>query len=112
MEDLCALQRGLHEALLDASGKTAELSQDPVDLGSLKDLKSAIDQMRHFLWFYIQAQSNPGASGERKMIELLRQASRPADPTADPDDSFMEQLSSATEYAILHCPIPPDRKPN
>lgn len=109
-EDLRALQRALHEALVNGPVGGEEESSQPVELESLKDFKSAIDQMRHFLWFYIRAMSNECGAGE-KMIELLRQASRASELPSDPD-SLLESLNAVSDYAILHYPIPPNRKPN
>jgi hypothetical protein len=55
-EDLRAIQRELNCAAMQAPGDPElmeALTQLP-ELESLDVLKSALDQMRHFLWFYIQ----------------------------------------------------------
>src|SRR5215831_18980350 len=55
-EDLRAIQRELNCAAMEAPSDPElmeALSQLP-EMESLQTLKSALDQMRHFLWFYMQ----------------------------------------------------------
>jgi hypothetical protein len=77
------------------------LSQLP-ELESLDVLKSALDQMRHFLWFYVQVMT----SGEEP-AEQPRQATGKAEP------SFVEKYSQATDAALLrYFADAKHRKPN
>src|SRR3989449_9459466 len=73
-EDLRAIQRELNCAAMQAPTDPEvmeALSQLP-EMESLRVLKSALDQMRHSLWFYIQAMTNESAARDS-----LRQSLRP-----------------------------------
>ena len=66
-EDLRVIQRQLNCAAMEAPSDPElmeALSQLP-EMDALQVLKSALDQMRHFLWFYIQVMTNESESGER-----------------------------------------------
>ena len=99
-DELRLLQRSLQEALLDGSCMSSDQS---VMVEAVDEFKSVIDQMRQFLWFYLNAMAN----GEQ-MIELLRQA---AQTGADPAKS-LDQIESLPEYGLIHYQLPPNRKPN
>jgi len=99
-DELRLLQCSLQESLLDGScmGSDRSAMADTVD-----EFKSVVDQMRQFLWFYLNAMSN----GEQ-LIELLRQA---AQTGADPSKAI-EQMGSLADYGLVHYYLPPNRKPN
>jgi len=99
-DELRLLQRSLQESLLDGSCMASDHSAmaETVD-----EFKSVIDQMRQFLWFYLNAMSN----GEQ-LIELLRQA---AQNGVDPGKAI-EQMESLPDYGLVHYYLPPNRKPN
>jgi len=99
-DDLRLLQRSLQEALLDGSCMGSDQS---VMVEAVEEFKSVIDQMRQFLWFYLNAMAN----GEQ-VIELLRQA---AQNGSDPAKS-LDQIESLPEYGLIHYYLPPNRKPN
>src|SRR6202051_1748713 len=66
-EDLRAIQRELNCAAMQAPGDPElmeALSQLP-EIESLELLKSALDQMRHFLWFYVQVMTSGGEAEDR-----------------------------------------------
>src|ERR1700758_5184322 len=66
-EDLRAIQRELNFAAMEAPNDPElmeALSQLP-ELEALQTLKSALDQMRHFLWFYMQVIGNESEMGEK-----------------------------------------------
>src|SRR5207247_4692943 len=66
-EHLRAIQRELNCAAMQAPTDPElmeALSQLP-EMESLRVLKSALDQMRHFLWFYIQVMTNESEAGDR-----------------------------------------------
>src|SRR5499427_5592801 len=66
-EDLRAIQRELNFAAMEAPNDPElleALSQLP-ELEALQTLKSALDQMRHFLWFYMQVITNESDAGDR-----------------------------------------------
>ncbi len=108
-EELRGVQQRLQQLLLDGpvGPETIGKPEEQVSIGQVRDFKATLDLMRHFLWFFLQAASEDD-SGE-KLIELLRQAARCAD---DPSMPTLEQMNNSTDYAILHYPIPPNRKPN
>jgi hypothetical protein len=66
-EDLRAIQRELNCAAMEAPSDPElmeALSQLPA-MESLIVLKSALDQMRHFLWFYMQVMTNESEDGDK-----------------------------------------------
>jgi hypothetical protein len=99
-DELRLLQRLLQEALLDGSCMGSDQS---VMVEAVEEFKAVIDQMRQFLWFYLNAMS----SGEQ-LIELLRQAARTG---ADPARTI-EQMESRPDYGLLTYYLPSNRKPN
>jgi len=65
-EDLRVIQRELNCAAMQAPGDPElmeALTQLP-ELESIETLKSALDQMRHFLWFYIQVMTTDAEPNE------------------------------------------------
>src|SRR5437763_15866936 len=93
-EDLRAIQRELNCAAMEASSdpELMEALSELPELEVLQVLKSSLDQMRHFLWFYMQVISNESEEGER-MRQALRQKF-PAD-TANPEAVFLERFKYA-----------------
>jgi hypothetical protein len=82
------------------------LTQLP-EMESLQVLKSALDQMRHFLWFYIQVMTNHSEAGDE-----LRQSIMPK-PSAGTDASLLEKFKTAADTALLqYLSDSKDRKPN
>src|SRR5580692_12404499 len=66
-EDLRAIQQTLNCAAMQAPGDPElmeALCQLP-EIQSLHVLRSALDQMRHFLWFYMQVITNESEDGEK-----------------------------------------------
>ena len=112
-EDLRAIQRELNCAAMQAPSdpELMEVLTQLPELESLDVLKSALDQMRHFLWFYSQVMSNEPELGDK-----LRQAgAAPTSNDAAPNSGskFMDQLSRADELMLLHHLVDARRrKPN
>ncbi len=112
-EDLRAIQRELNCAAMEAPGNPElmeALTQLP-EMESLHVLKSALDQMRHFLWFYMQVMTNNSETGDQ-----LRQSIRQK-PTDDPvhatDASMLQKFKSAADTALLqYLADNKTRKPN
>jgi len=73
-DDLRAIQRELNCTAMEAPGnpELMESLSDVPELESLQVLKSALDQMRHFLWFYLLVMTSESEFGE-KLRETLRQ---------------------------------------
>ena len=112
-EDLRAIQRELNCAAMEAPGNPElmeALTQLP-EMESLQVLKSALDQMRHFLWFYMQVMTNNSESGDQ-----LRQSIRQKpdnDPSRTTDASLLNKFKSAADTALLqYLADGKSRKPN
>ena len=109
-EDLRAIQRELNCAAMQAPGDPElmeALTQLP-ELESLEVLKSALDQMRHFLWFYVQVMTSDAEPEENQ-----RQAPRVAAHQTPQNESFIERYSHLTDAALLrYLTDAKNRKPN
>ena len=100
-EDLRVIQRELNCAAMEAPSDPElmeALSQLP-EMESLQVLKSAIDQMRHFLWFYIQVMTNETEAGDQIRKSIRQEASEEA--VVSPEAAFLKKCRSATDTAIL-----------
>jgi hypothetical protein len=106
-EDLRAIQRELNCAAMQAPGDPElmeALTQLP-ELESIETLKSALDQMRHFLWFYVQVMT----SDEEPQANKLQTS--PKQPEANA--SFIEKYNHLTDAALLrYITDNKGRKPN
>jgi len=115
-EDLRVIQRELNCAAMQAPSDPElmeALTQLP-EIESLELLRSALDQMRHFLWFYVQVMTSdneaeehvgqtPGLSGRNTRDTRSSQFST----------SFIEKYKSMTDAALLrHFADAKTRKPN
>src|SRR5437763_9028049 len=100
-EDLRVIQRQLNCAAMEAPSDPElmeALSQLP-EMDTLQVLKSAIDQMRHFLWFYMQVMTNESETGEGLRQSIRQKAS--ADAVLSPEASFLEKFKTASDAALL-----------
>ena len=98
-EDLRAIQRELNCAAMQAPGDPElmeALTQLP-EIQSIEVLKSALDQMRHFLWFYVQVMTADIEPEERPCSLPSRspQSERPKEP------SLVEKYSQLTDATLL-----------
>jgi hypothetical protein len=95
-EDLRAIQQELNCAAMQAPNdpELMEALSNPPEMEGLSVLKSALDQMRHFLWFYIQVMTTDSEMGE-KLRQSLRQDS------TRPQDIMQQQFQSATDAIML-----------
>lgn len=109
-EDLRAIQQELNWAAIQPQ-------QDPerdglaevVTLEALQVLRTALDQMRHFLWFYFQVVDNDSDFGQ-KLREALQQRLH---DDGDEAHSFLERMTAATDEAFQrHRLTIKTRKPN
>src|SRR5690349_1844043 len=100
IEDLRMIQRQLNYAAMEAPGdpELMEALSAISEVESLQTLKSALDQMRHFLWFYVQVISSESDAGE-KLRQAFRQ--RPAEVGFSPEASYVEKLKNPTEATIM-----------
>jgi hypothetical protein len=112
-EDLRAIQRELNCAAMEAPNDPElmeALSQLP-EMESIQVLKSVIDQMRHFLWFYMQVMTNETEAGDR-LRQSIRQKSG-EEPTISPEAAFLKKCRDAADTAMLrYLSDGKNRKPN
>ena len=96
-EDMRAIQRELNCAAMQAPNdpELMEALSDPPEMESLQVLKSALDQMRHFLWFYMQVMTSGSEMGE-KLRQSLRQ-----DTTRPPETEQQQQFQNASDAIML-----------
>jgi hypothetical protein len=91
-EDLRVIQQELNLAAMQTP---ADPEEEPVSVEALETLKSALDQMRHFLWFYCQV-----INQDSTLREKLRQALRPEADEESEAASNLEQLARAATRAF------------
>lgn len=112
-EDLRAIQRELNYAAMQAPGdpELMEALNELPEVESIQILKSALDQMRHFLWFYSQVMSNDSEIGEKLRQTLSQQ---PADDALmKTEKSIAEKFKYAADVLMLrHLAEGKNRKPN
>ena|SRR2546423_114575 len=110
-EDLRTIQRDLNCAAMQAPSdpELMEALNSLAETEPIETLRIALDQMRHFLWFYSQVMSNEPELGDK-----LRQAGQPAsdqDPKAK--NSLLDRLTRASEATLLqYLTETKQRKPN
>ena len=112
-EDLRAIQQTLNCAAMQAPSdpELMEALCELPEIESLQVLKSALDQMRHFLWFYMQVMTNESESGERLRQSIRQKVS--ADAVLSPEASFVEKFKNASDTALLrYLSDSKHRKPN
>jgi hypothetical protein len=100
-EDLRAIQRELNCAAMQAAAdpELMESLSELNELESIQMLKSALDQMRHFLWFYMQIVANESEGGERLRQTLRQKLSDDALPSSEA--TVLEKIKSAADAAML-----------
>jgi hypothetical protein len=110
-EDLRVIQRELNCAAMEATNDPELLeaiTQWP-QMEPLQVLRSALDQMRHFLWFYVQVMGNEAES--EKIRESIRQ--NPVMDAAFDPENVADRLRHATDTVMLHYLMDgKNRKPN
>jgi hypothetical protein len=100
-EDLRAIQRELNCAAMQASADP-ELMESLAgfnEMESIETLRSALDQMRHFLWFYMEI-----IGSDSELAEKLRTAVRqsPSADSAKPQEStVLDRIKSAADAAMM-----------
>jgi len=112
-DDLRTIQQELNCAAMQAPSdpELMEALNSLAETEPIETLRSALDQMRHFLWFYSQVVNNEPELGDK-----LRQSAptkTASDETPKLESSFMEKLSRADEVMLLHhLAEAKQRKPN
>jgi len=110
-EDLRVIQRELNCAAMQAPSdpELMEALSTLPETEAIQTLCKTLDQMRHFLWFYVQVMSNDPELGDK-----LRQSngSKMVDDRKA-DASFLDQLTRADEAVLLRYLVDSkERKPN
>ena len=102
-EDLRVIQQELNLAAMQTQ---ADPEEEPVSVEALENLKLALDQMRHFLWFYCQV-INQDSDLREKLRRALRQG------TEEESESFsaMDRLARAANRAFFRYRLN-GKKPN
>jgi hypothetical protein len=100
-EDLRAIQRQLNCAAMEAPGnpELMEAMSALPEMDSLQVLKSVLDQMRHFLWFYMQVMTNESEAGER-LRESIRQHVA-EDEAFCSEASLLEKIKAASDVRLI-----------
>ena len=111
-EDLRTIQRELNYAAMQAPSdpELMEALNSLPETEPIETLRSAMDQMRHFLWFYSQVVNNEPELGDK-----LRQSAQATASDEKPKAlrSFLDQLSRADEAMLLqYLAEAKQRKPN
>ncbi len=112
-EDLRAIQRALNCAAMEIPNDPElmeAMSQLP-EMDSLRTLKSAVDQMRHFLWFYMQVIANETEAGDHLRQSIRQRTSD--DMSISAEAAFLKKCRTAADMAVLRSlSEDKDRKPN
>src|SRR5262249_48711799 len=112
-EDLRTIQRELNYAAMQAPSdpELMETLNSLSEAEPIETLRPAMDQMRHFLWFYSQVMSSEPELGAK-----LRQSAAAAtcnDEKRNSEVSFLDKLSRADEAMLLqYLAEAKQRKPN
>src|SRR3954447_5931830 len=101
-DDLRTIQQELNCAAMQAPSdpELMEALNSLSETEPIETLKMALDQMRHFLWFYSQVMDNEPELGDK--IRQAGSTKRSTDEKPKAEGSFMDQLSRADELMLLH----------
>ena len=101
-EDLRTIQQELNCAAMQAPSdpELMEALNSLAETEPIETLRSALDQMRHFLWFYSQVMSNEPELGDK--LRQADPAKTASDETPKSGSSFLDQLSRTDEIMLLH----------
>jgi len=111
-EDLRTIQQELNCAAMQAPSdpELMEALNSLSETEPIDTLRSALDQMRHFLWFYSQVMNSEPELGDKLRQSAPKTAS---DETPKLESSFLDQLSRTDEVMLLHhMALAKQRKPN
>ena len=101
-EDLRTIQQELNCAAMQAPSdpELMEALNSLSETEPIETLRVALDQMRHFLWFYSQVMSSEPELGDRLSQSAPAKASIDEKPKAE--GTFLDKLSRADELMLLH----------
>jgi hypothetical protein len=112
-EDLRTIQQELNCAAMQAPSdpELMEALNSHSETEPIENLRLAVDQMRHFLWFYSQVMNNEPEFGDKLRQSAPAQKATSEKPTLE--NRFLDQLTRADELALLrHLAENKQRKPN
>ncbi|SPF32934.1 hypothetical protein SBA1_1100009 [Candidatus Sulfotelmatobacter kueseliae] len=112
-DDLRTIQRELNCAAMQAPSdpELMEALNSLAETEPIDTLRMALDQMRHFLWFYSQVMNNEAEFGEK--LRQSAAAKTATDEAPKVEKTFLDQLSRADELLLLqHLAEAKQRKPN
>jgi hypothetical protein len=112
-EDLRTIQQELNCAAMQAPSdpELMDALNSLSETEPIETLRVALDQMRHFLWFYSQVMSNEPELGDKLRQSAPVKTSTDEKPKAE--STFLDKLSRADELMLLHHLTDPKRnKPN
>jgi hypothetical protein len=112
-DELCSIQKEMNRMLMRAisEGQGSPAYDHASALSTLADFKLVVDQLRQFLWFYMQVVNESEISEETARV--LRRAQH--DPRTDGETyaiNFLRQMNGSSEYALVHVGPGGRRKPN
>lgn len=112
-DELCSIQKELNRLLMMAinEGPGSHACDHASAVCSLPDFKIVIDQLRQFLWFYLQVVNENQISEETSRI-LRRAANDPRTNTDTYAVNFLRQMNGTSDYALVHVGPAGRRKPN
>src|SRR6059058_6448055 len=101
-EDLRTIQQELNCAAMQAPSdpELMEALNSLSETEPIDTLRIALDQMRHFLWFYAQVMNNEPEFGDKLRQSIPGKTA--SDQTPKLENSFLDQLSRADEVVLLH----------
>jgi len=111
-EDLRQIQQELNCAAMQAPSdpELMEALNSLSETEPIETLRVALDQMRHFLWFYSEVMRNEPEFGD-KMRQLGAASANPDSRRSE--SSFFDKLSRVDELMLLHQVVDAKRrKPN
>lgn len=112
-EDLRNIQQELNCAAMQAPSdpELMEALNSHAETEPIDNLRTALDQMRHFLWFYSQVMNNEGEFGDKLKQSASTKTSTDEKPSLE--NRFLDQLTRSDEMALLrHLAENKQRKPN
>jgi len=112
-EDLRTIQRELNCAAMQAPSdpELMEALNSLSETEPIETLRMALDQMRHFLWFYSQVMNNEAEFEDKSQQPAPAKTATEESPKAE--SAFLERLSRADELLLLqHLAEAKQRKPN
>src|SRR5579864_7086542 len=94
-EDLRTIQQELNCAAMQAPSdpELMEALNSLSETEPIDTLRTALDQMRHFLWFYSQVMNNDPELGDKLRQSLPTESA--GDANSQRERSFLDQLSRA-----------------